>query len=70
MSFSIKLVQTSVRNCKFIKIVLLGQKHAHIFKFAILVQSSVRNYNLLEISVFCEKREENNNLAKNSYCLT
>ena len=26
------------------------------------MQSSVRNYEFLEISVFCEKGEENNNL--------
>ena len=33
-----------------------------MFKFAIFVQNSVRNYEFLEISIFCEKREENNNL--------
>ena len=32
--------------------------------------SSVRNYELLEISIFCQKHEENNNLGKNSYRLT
>ena len=41
-----------------------------MFQFAIFVQSSVRNYELLEINVFCQKREENNNLAKNAYRLT
>ena len=34
------------------------------------MQSSVRNYELLEISIFCQKHEENNNLGKNSYRLT
>ena len=34
------------------------------------MQSSVRNYELLEISIFCQKHEENNNLGKNSYPLT
>ena len=34
------------------------------------MQSSVRNYELLEISIFCQKQEENNNLGKNSYRLT
>ena len=34
------------------------------------VQSSVRNYELLEISIFCQKHEEKKNLAKNSYRLT
>ena len=32
--------------------VLLGQKHADMFKFAIFGRSSVRNYELLKISVF------------------
>ena len=39
------------------------------------MQGSVRNYELIEICVFCQKHErnktkENNNLAKNSYRLT
>ena len=32
--------------------VLLGQKHADMFKFVIFGRSSVRNYELLKISVF------------------
>ena len=35
-----------------------------------LVQNSVRNYELLEITVFCQKREESNNLKKYSHCVT
>ena len=49
---------------------MLDEKHEDIFQFAIFVQSSVRNYELLEINVFCQKREENNNLEKNAYRLT
>ena len=41
---------------------LLGHKRSHIFKFAILVQNSVRNNEMQEIGVFCVKREQNNNL--------
>ena len=52
-------MQNSVRDCKFISIGLLGQKHWHIFKFAFFGQSSVRNYELLEISIFCQKHKEN-----------
>ena len=37
---------------------LLGQKRADILKFARFVQNSVRNYELLKISVSCEKRKE------------
>ena len=33
------------------------------------VQNSPRNYELLEISVFSEKREDNNILTKYSHCL-
>ena len=40
---------------------LLGQKRADILKFVIFVQ---------EISVICQKLQEINNLAKNSYRLT
>ena len=47
------------RNSKFTWIGLLGQKRADIFKFAIFVQNSPRNYEFLEISVFCQKRKEN-----------
>ena len=35
-----------------------------------VVQNSVRNYQLLEISVICQKFKENNNLTKYSYRLT
>ena len=38
-------------SCKFSQICLLGQKRGHIFKFAIFLQNSVRNNELLEISV-------------------
>ena len=48
----------------------LGQKRADILKFARFVQNSVRNYELLEISVSCQKRKENNNATKYSHCLT
>ena len=41
---------------------LLGQKRADILKFAIFVQNSVRNNEMLEIGVFCVKGEQNNNL--------
>ena len=37
---------------------LLGQKRADILKFRRFVQNSVRNYELLKISVSCEKRKE------------
>ena len=36
---------------------MLGQKRGHIFKLATFLQNSVRNNELLEISVFCEKSE-------------
>ena len=49
---------------------LLGQKRGDTFKFAVCVQNIVGNKELLEISVFCQKREENKNLAKHSSCLT
>ena len=48
----------------------LGQKRADILKFARFVQNSVRNYELLEMSVSCQKRKENNNVTKCSHCLT
>ena len=35
-----------------------------------VVQNSVRNYELLEISVICQKFKENNNLTKYSHRLT
>ena len=37
---------------------LLGQKRADILKFARFVQKNVRNYELLKISVSCQKRKE------------
>ena len=52
-------MQNRARNSKFTWIGLLGQKRWDIFKFAIFVQNSPRNYELLEISVFCQKRKEN-----------
>ena len=48
---------------------LLGQKRADILKFARFVQNSVRNYELLKISVSCQKRKENN-VTKYSHFLT
>ena len=47
-----------------------GQERAHILNFARFVQNSVRNYELLKISVSCEKSKENNNMTKYSHCLT
>ena len=35
-----------------------------------VVQNSVRNYELQEISVICQKFKENNNLTKYSHRLT
>ena len=40
------------------------------FYLAIFVQNSVPNYELLKIIVFCQKRKDNSNLTKYSYCLT
>ena len=34
------------------------------------MQNSLRRYELLKISVFCQKREDNNILTKYSHCLT
>ena len=48
----------------------LGQKRADILKFARFVQNSVRNYELLKISVSFQKGKENNNVTKYSHCLT
>ena len=39
---------------------LLGQTREDIFKFSLFVQNSPRNYELLEIIVFCQKREVQN----------
>ena len=58
-------MQETVRNSKFTLIGLLGQKLADIFKFEMFVQNSPCNYELLEISVFCQRRKENITL-----CLT
>ena len=47
-----------------------GQKRAHILNFARFVQNSVRNYELLKMSVSFQKGKENNNVTKYSHCLT
>ena len=52
-------MQNRAQNSKITWIGLLGQKRADIFKFAFFVQKSLRNYELLEISVYCQKRKEN-----------
>ena len=49
---------------------LLGLKRSDILKFAIFVQNSVRNNEMLEIGVFCVKGEQNNNLTKYSHSFT
>ena len=66
----LKTVQNRARNAEFTYIGLLRQKRADIFKFANFAQNSSRNYELLEISVFCQKRIENNNLTKYFFFLT
>ena len=43
---------------------LLRLKRAENLKFATFVQNSVRNYELLEIRIFCQKRKETNNPTK------
>ena len=43
---------------------LLRYKRAEILKFARFLQKRVRNYELLEIRIFCQKRKETNNLTK------
>ena len=63
-------MQNRARNSKFTWIGFLGQKRADIFKFEIFVQNSPRNYELLEISVFCQKREDNIILTEYYHCLT
>ena len=40
----------------------LGQKRTDILKFALFVQNSVRNNEMLKVGVFCVKGEQNNNL--------
>ena len=52
-------MQNKARNSKFTQVGLLAQKRADILKFAIFVQNNLRNYELLKISVFCQKRNEN-----------
>ena len=47
-----------------------GQKRAHILNFARFVQNSVRNYELLKISVSFQKGKEKYNVTKYSHCLT
>ena len=51
-----EIVQNSARNCKFTKMGLLDQKRADVLKFAIFVQNSVHNNEMLESGVFCVKR--------------
>ena len=63
-------MQNRARNSKFTLIGLIGKKRADIFKFKIFVQNRPRSYELLEISVICQKREDNNILTKYSHCLT
>ena len=65
LPFKIKLVLNTLLNIGFWR-----QKRADIFKFAIFVQNSVRNNEFLRIGVFCQNREENNNLTKHSYSVT
>ena len=64
------LWEKTPRNCKFTLIALIGHKRAGNIELAILVQNSMRNYELLKIIVFCQKSEENNNLTKYSHCFT
>ena len=54
----LKVVQKRARNCKFIWIGFLGQKHTDILKFPIFVQNGVRNYESINIILFCQKHEE------------
>ena len=53
----LKTVQNRARNSKFTWIDLLGQERADVLKTAIFGQNSLRNYELIEISVFCQKRK-------------
>ena len=53
----LKTVQNRARNSKFTWIGLLGQERADVLKTAIFGQNSLRNYELIEISVFCQKRK-------------
>ena len=63
-------MQNRAWNSKFTYIGLLGQKRADIIKFEIFLHNSQQSYELLEISVFCHEREDNNILRKYSHCLT
>ena len=63
-------MQNSAPNSKFSYVGLLRQKRADVLKFEIFVQNSPRGYELQEISVFCQKYEDNNILTKYSHCLT
>ena len=65
-----EIVQNSARNCKFTKMGLLDQKRADVLKFAIFVQNSVHNNEMLESGVFCVKGQQNNNLTKYSHSFT
>ena len=49
---------------------LLDQKRADILKFAIFVQNSVHNNEMLESGVFSVKGQQNNNLTKYSRSFT
>ena len=49
---------------------LLDQKRADVLKFAIFVQNSVHNNEMLESGVFCVKGQQNNNLTKYSHSFT
>ena len=52
-------MQHKARNSNFTQVGLLAQKRADILKFAIIVQNNLSNFELLKISVFCQKRQEN-----------
>ena len=49
---------------------LLDHKRADKLKFAIYVQNSVYNNEMLESGVFCVKGQQNNNLTKYSHSFT
>ena len=65
-----KLFKTAHATVNFAKMGLLDQKRADILKFAIFVQNSVHNNEMLESGVFCVKRRQNNNLTKYSHSFT
>ena len=56
--FTWSLWEKTPRNCKFTFIALIGHKRAGNFELAILVQNSMRNYELLKIIVFGRKSKE------------